>query len=299
MVLLGLIGVVISIAGVFYGRQLIDDSFAGLDSTLFLTSESLDTAVESLELAKTTIGDVNDGLDTVEGAAINIARTVTDTRPLINQIAVVVSEDTPAAIDAMTATIPNIAEVAGAIDQTLTALNDFSIDENILGQEIHYDLGIEYDPQVPFDESFLAMGESLEGLPDSLRASSTSLAVTSDNLATISQCFVYISAVLETIHGRIAEVPALIDQYIEITTQLNNTISQLRLQVVQQQSTTKNVITFILIWWGLPQLALAMIGWDFLFGRRGATADEIREEIMEEIEDDIEELQEELENKEK
>ncbi|MCI0577859.1 MAG: hypothetical protein L0332_16105 [Chloroflexi bacterium] len=283
MLVLGVIGLLISVAGIFYGRQLVDDSFAGLDSSLELTSQSLDTAVSSLELVKVTIGDVNNGLDTVEGAAVNIARTITNTRPLIDQVAVVVSENAPSSVEAMQDAIPNIAQVAGAIDQTLITLNSFAIDENILGNQIHYDLGIDYDPVVPFDDTFTALGDSLDGLPENLRSTKVNLEVTSQNLATVSTSISDISTDIETINSRVAEVPALIDQYIDIATRLNETIEQLRVQVLQQQTLAKNVITFVLVWWGLPQLALAMIGWDFLFGRRGATAEEIEEEVLEEL----------------
>jgi len=296
MLVLGLVGLVVSIAGVFYGRQLVDDSFGGIDNSLVLTTDSLDTAVESLELAKATIGDVNSGLDTVEGAAINIARTITDTRPLIDQVAVVVSEDAPASIEAMQLAVPAIAQVAGAIDQALVTLNGFSIDENILGNEIHYDLGIDYNPPAPFDVTFVALGDSMDGLPENLRSTRENLDVTSANLASISDSIVDISEDLEAINEQVAQVPGLIDQYIAIANQLNGAIAQVRTQVVQQQEMAKNVITFVLIWWGLPQLALVMIGWDFLFGRRGATAAEIKEDVLEDIEDDIKEIREEIDD---
>ena len=294
MLVLGLVGLVISIAGVFYGRQLVDDSFGGIDNSLALTTDSLDTAVDSLVLAKATIGDVNNGLDTVEGAAVNIARTISDTRPLIDQVAVVVSEDAPASIEAMQLAVPAIAQVAGAIDQALVTLNGFSIDENILGNEIHYDLGIDYDPPTPFDETFVALGDSMDGLPEHLRSTRGNLEVTADNLATISVSVIEISEDLEAINEQVAQVPGLVDQYIAIANQLNGAITQARSQVLQQQEMAKNVITFVLIWWGLPQLALVMIGWDFLFGRRGATAAEIKEDVLEDIEDEIEEMRDDV-----
>jgi len=294
MLVLGLVGILISIAGVYYGRQLVDNSFAGVDSSLELTSQSLDTAIDSLELAKTTIGDVNEGLDTVETAAVNIARTVDGTRPLIDQVAVVVSDNAPASVEAMQAAIPNSAQVAGAIDQTLITLSDFEIDQTIGTFNLNYDLGIDYAPAVPFDDTFEALGSSLDGLPENLRSTRTDLEVTSENLGTISDSIIRISEDLDTINGRVGEVPALIDQYIDIASQLNGSVTQMRTQVLQQQALAKNVITFVLIWWGLPQLALVMIGWDFLFGRRGATAAEIKESVMDDIEDDLEEIREDI-----
>jgi hypothetical protein len=172
-------------------------------------------------------------------------------------------------------------------------LSQFRIDEEILGFDLQYDLGIDYQPEVPFDRAFIGLGESLDGLPEELRSVDGNLAVANANLAAISDSITAISADIDTINSRVAEVPAQIDQYVTIVNQINGTLKNLRTHVVQQQETVKLVLTFVLIWWGLPQLALVMIGWDFLFGRRGATASEIREDVIEDLKDDIEEMVEE------
>lgn len=301
MLLLGLVGLAISGAGIYFGRQAIDNAFGGLDSSLGLTSESLDTAVDSLELAKTTIGDVSTGLDTVEGAALNISKTITDTRPLLDQVSTVVAQDAPASIEAMQQAIPNIAQVAATIDQTLLTLSNFSFgqdlsfEEPLSGQVIElpslaFDLGINYEPTVPFDETINQLGASIEGLPEQLRSVDGNIQVTSANLGAISQSIEAISADIDTINTNVAAVAPLLDQYISIVNQINDSLKSARTQVLQQQNTVKTVLTFILVWWGLPQLALVMIGWDFLFGRRGATAAEIKADVMEDIQDDIEEM---------
>lgn len=294
MFLLGAVGLVISVAGVYYGRQLVDDLFKGTDDTLALTIQSLDTATDSLELTKATIGDVNAGLETVEGAALNISKTLTDTRPLLDQVGVVVSQNAPQTLEAVQGAIPNIAEVAGAIDQALLTLSDFRIDEQIMGFAFNYDLGINYEPTVPFDETFEALGSGLDGLPEELRSVEANLETTSANLAAISESISAISSDIDTINGRVAEVPALIDQYIDIVSQIREPLADAQIQAAQQQELVKNVVTFILIWWGLPQLALLMIGWDFLFGRRGATAAEIKEDVMEDLQDEIEEIRDDI-----
>ncbi len=304
MLLLGLVGLAISVAGIYFGRQAIDNSFSGLDNSLGLASESLGTAVDSLELAKTTLGDVNTGLDTVEGAALNIAKTITDTRPLLDQVSVVVAQDAAGSVEAMQAAIPNIAQVAATIDQTLITLSNFSLSQNFsfelpLGGPVQlppleFDLGIDYAPTVPFDETITQLGTSIEGLPEQLRSVEGNITVTSANLAAISQSIEAISADLDVINTNVAAVSPLLDQYINIVNQINDGLKGARTQILQQQETVKTVLTFILVWWGLPQLALVMIGWDFLFGRRGATAAEIRADVMEDIKDDIEEMVDEV-----
>lgn len=290
MLALGTIGIVISAAGVFFGRQAVDATFKGLDDTLALATDGLDTAVASLELAKTTLGDVNSGLDTVEIATLSMAKTVTDTRPLLDQVSVVVSQNAPNSVEAMQASIPALASVAATIDQTLIILSQFRIDEVVFGIPLQYDLGIDYQPTVPFDQAFIGLGDSLDGLPEELRSVEGNLAIANANLAAISDSIVAISADIDVINGRVAEVPAQLDSYTGIVRQINDSFAGIRTQVTQQQERVKLILTFVLVWWGMPQLALVMIGWDFLFGRRGATAKEIREDVLEELEDEIAEL---------
>lgn len=276
MLVLGLVGVVISSAGVFFGRQAVDATFKGLDDTLVLATDGLNTAVASLELAKTTLGDVNNGLVTVEAATLNMAKTVTDTRPLLDQVSVVVSQNAPASVEAMQASIPALASVAATIDQTLLILSQFRIDEVIFGVPFQYDLGIDYQPEVPFDQAFIGLGDSLDGLPEELRSVEGNLTIANTNLAAISESIVAISRDIETINSRVAEVPAQLDSYIGIVRQIDNSLQTIRTQVTQQQERVKLILTFVLVWWGMPQIALVIIGWDFFLGRRGASAREIR-----------------------
>jgi hypothetical protein len=102
---------------------------------------------------------------------------------------------------------------------------------------------------------------------------------------------------IDTINGRIAEVPDQIDQYIAIVNQINGLMKDVRTSVVQQQARVKLILTFVLVWWGLPQLALVMMGWDFFLGRRGLSAAKLRQGIIEDLKDDIEEMVEEEKGK--
>lgn len=80
MLLIGLLGLALSVPGTIHGHRLVDTIGDGLDRSLDLASQSLDTAEETLLLAKTTVEQVNDGLGTVEGAAINVSQTISQRR---------------------------------------------------------------------------------------------------------------------------------------------------------------------------------------------------------------------------
>ena len=131
MMLIGIALVGLTAAGIFYGRQAIDAAGVSVESSLELVSTSLDTVSDSLLLVKTTINDAAAGMETVEDTAVNLSKTVGDTKPLLDGVSQVISEDAPDSIEALQATVPNMAEVAGVIDETLITLSDFGFKQQI------------------------------------------------------------------------------------------------------------------------------------------------------------------------
>jgi methyl-accepting chemotaxis protein len=268
LLLIGVVGVALSIAGIYFSNQIVSAMGSGLDSTLQLTADSLVTVEDTLALAQTTVGDVNAGLDTVGVTADDLAKTLADTRPLLDQVSQVATEEVPDNIEAMQATIPNMAEVAGVIDDTLVTLNAFKIEESILGIDINYDLGVNYQPAVPFDETVLAMGSSLDSMPNQLRGLQSNIETASDNLATVSDDIYAVSDDLAVINGRIAEVEPLLGDYIDIVGEINGAVTTTREQVNDQLKTVSLALRIGLIWLGLMQFAILYLGWDLIIGER-------------------------------
>ncbi|MCP5094771.1 MAG: hypothetical protein GY943_04385 [Chloroflexi bacterium] len=267
LLLVGLAGVVLAVGGFVVSERVVDAVVAALDSTLGLTGDSLVTVEDTLTLAQTTIDDVNVGLETVEETADSLAQTISETKPLLDQVGQIASNDAPDSIESVQAAIPNVAEVAGVIDDTLITLNSFKIDQSILGVEIYYDLGIDYEPVQPFDETVDELGASLEDLPDQLRALEPSLQSASDNLDSVSGNIYAISDDLSTINGRIAEVNPLLTDYIDIVGEISGTITDTQETIEGQADTAKLVLKVVMVWLGFMQFALLYLGWDLMTRR--------------------------------
>ena len=76
MLFIGLSGLVLSIGGALVTRRMVDNVGQGLDQSLRLVSESLDTVLDTLALTKTTVGQVNGSMTTVETTATDLAQTI-------------------------------------------------------------------------------------------------------------------------------------------------------------------------------------------------------------------------------
>ncbi len=268
MLLIAVGGIALAFFGARLGHRLVDRVAANFDQTLLLTSQSLDTVSETLALAKRSITDVNTVMETAESTADDLAQTVTDTRPLLGQISSVTSEQVPDSLETIQEAFPSLEQVAGVIDRTLVTLNSFRIDEEILGFPIQYDLGVDYAPEVPFDQSVRELGQGLEGLPESLRTLQVYINVTNGNLQTVSQDIRNLADDLGTVNGRISELDPILDEYIILITTTNDNARQLRAQINDDVQSIKNGITLVMVWLAITQIAPLYLGWELVTGRR-------------------------------
>lgn len=268
ILLIGVAGVVIAVGGLRMSQQLLDSVGTQVDSGLQLTSESLDNVNATLLLAKNTVADVNVSMNTIQTTTLDLAQTLEETRPLIEQSTLVATEQVPESIEAVQEALPALTDVAGTIDSTLATLSRFRIDREILGFQFNYDLGINYDPEVPFDDAVVGIGDSLQGLPESLRALAVYLEVANDNLQTISDDIYLLSEDLERLNANITELDPILDEYIRLVTELNDTLRAMRQQISEQIEIARNVATIAFIWLGLTQLMPLYFGYELLSGKR-------------------------------
>lgn len=287
MLVIAVVGVILSVAGTYVVWNMIDGLGDSIDTTLVLTSDSLDTVAESLLLTKSTVEDVTNSVDTVEETTANLSTTISDTRPLLNQVSQVATQDVPNSLEAVQETLPNVAAVAGSIDDTLRLLSAFQLSQSVLGVDLGFDLGIEYDPEVPFDESIEEIGGSLEGVPDQLRALDPFLATTNENLGTISENISTLAVDLGEINENIEDVQPLLDDYLELVYRTSDLVNQTRSGLRAQLQPVKLIIMILFIWIGLTQVAPLYLGWGLL---RDSFNDLDEDEVEEAVRSALEEM---------
>ena len=271
LLLVGIVGIGIAIVGVLFGFRVVDALGESLDETLALTSESLNTVTDTLLLTQQTVAQTGQAIGTVSDTTDSVAQMLIDTQPLLDDISRVATVDVPDSLDAVQGTIPNLVAVAGAVDNTLETLSNFNFERTVFGIPIGFDLGIDYDPEAPFDESVAQIGVSLEEVPDSLRGLQVHLDTTNDNLATISDNLQTLTADLAAIEASVEEVGPLLDEYIRLVEQIENNIALTRSDLDDQLQTVKTGIIILFVWFGLNQLVPLYLGADLITdGRLGS-----------------------------
>ncbi len=264
LLLIGLSGIALGIVGARVSRDMLQTLSDGTKAGLDLAIDSLQTVSDSLTLARQTIADVHTSLVTVQTTATDVAVSLEASQPMVADVAAIAGQDLPRSVETIQAAIPNAAQAAEAIDSTLTTLNRFKIDTTILGFPIQYDLGIDYNPDVPFGESVLAIGRSLDDMPIRLRNLQTALEDTAVNLQTISEDMRSLSTDLDGINGRLLDFDPLITDYIRIVTETDDNLRLIRGQIDQQVSSAQFVITLGMVWLAVSQLVPLYLGLDLL-----------------------------------
>ena len=282
LLLVGIVGIGIAIAGVLFGFQVVDALSESLDETLALTSESLDTVNDTLLLTQQVVAQTGQAIGTVAGTTDSVAQTLADTQPLLDEVSQVTTVDVPDSLDAVQGAVPNLVAVAGAVDNTLETLSRFDFQRTVFGVPIGFDLGIDYDPEAPFDESVAQIGSSLEEVPDNLRGLQVHLDTANDNLAAISDNLQVLTENLADIEGSVEEVEPLLDDYIDLVAQINENITQTRSDLDGQMQTLKTGIIIFFVWFGLNQLVPLYLGADLITdGRLGSRPGGKKDEVAE------------------
>ena len=129
-------------------------------------------------------------------------------------------------------------------------------------------LGVDYDPERPFDESVAAIGDSLQSVPGRLRSLQTNLDQTQQSLGLISENLSAISDNLRAVNENVTEIEPLLDDYIALTTEIGDSLRQTRDALTQQLRLLKIMLSAVMIWLGLTQVAPLYLGWELLTGRR-------------------------------
>ena len=274
LILLGVSGILLAVMGSQVAKQTVTGLGEGMETSLDLVIDSLDTVLDSLLLTRAALVDVGEAITQVEGTAVNVANTLEGTEPVMEEVLAITTQDLPRSLEAIEQAVPDAVQAAEAIDSTLTTLNRFEIDTSILGFPIQYDLGIDYDPAVPFDESVRAIGRSLDGLPERLRGLEDALTETQASLGSISLDMHYLAGDLTAINEQVAGFTPLVNDFIKLVIETTDNLRLIKGQIDDQVTMVNNIITLGMVWLVLSQIMPLYLGYELILGRLSPRAEQ-------------------------
>ncbi len=245
-------------------RELEEDIVGGMDYSL----EALEVVSETLQVLISTVDDTSAVVDAAVSSSQDTQLTLQALQPAVLELGEIAGTDLPASVAAVQGAMPTLEQAGRTVDRTLRTLAAFEWSATIplVNYRLGFDLGVEYDPAVPLDQSIAEVSEGLAKLPtqlegietglvnthQSLSETITSIGVVGEDLAAVGRDLAQTSRSLHAYNG-------LIDR---ATLQMRNTRWNIRQQIVRGRI----IATVFLIWLSLSQIAPLYLGCAMLSG---------------------------------
>lgn len=170
----GVLGLVTALAGGIVAWRIIEQLDRSVQASLELTDEALTTLDAAVEVAEEALVVVDAGLASTESTVREVSTALDEGRTLLEATAEITTDEVAPAIEAVSATLPGLIDVAGVIDQTLAALAALPI-------------GPDYDPDQSFASTLRDLDAQLADVPDDLAEIGELVAATADSLTAIQE----------------------------------------------------------------------------------------------------------------
>jgi hypothetical protein len=135
----------------------------------------------------------------------------------------------------------------------------------VVNYELGFGLGVDYDPPVPLDESIRQVDQALSELPGQLSDIQASLLDTNRNLGQTAISIEGVGESLSTVSEDLRQTSMILDEYNDLVGRATNKVREVRWDIRQRVQGVRTVLSVILLWLALSQLAPLYLGCSMLF----------------------------------
>lgn len=189
----GALAVVVAVTGwvVLDGVELITSSGA-------ISPRTFTTLEETLEVSVEATGTIHDALEEMDGLIESAATSSRTTAGFVAEVADLTSTRIPESIDAVERAMPGLIDAGAVIHDTLTTLSF---------------LGVDYRPEVPFDDALRDIHVSLDGLSDDVARQGTTLRALVPEISRMGDTASALAGRIRETRSQVAEAQGLLDDY--------------------------------------------------------------------------------------
>jgi ABC-type transporter Mla subunit MlaD len=153
LVVTGVVALVASLLGGIIGLIVVSNLSTFIVESVAISQSVLGAVDETLSLIESVAVDVEEGIGSASSSIASASEAVGTAAVELEGLADFLDGELQASIEALLGTMPAAIQTAGVIDNTLSALSL---------------IGVDYDPDQPFDESLRAVEDALSGIPAQL-----------------------------------------------------------------------------------------------------------------------------------
>jgi ABC-type transporter Mla subunit MlaD len=239
LVVVGSIAIVASVIGLVLGMVMVGNLSDYLEESVGVTESALVAVEETLGLIESVATEVEGAVGNAAQSIGAISEAAATASSDLDTVADFLDEDLSASIQALLDTMPAAIQTAGVIDNTLSALSF---------------VGVNYNPDQPFDESLMAVEEALEGIPTQLNTQAEAIR----GLVPVSQQFAEDAAAtsesFETLSSELASSQQVVDSYRATLEQAQAVVERTRSSL----STTTWLLRLIIVLMTVTGVALGL-----------------------------------------
>lgn len=226
----GAVGVAASVAVASFGAAfVVSTSEAGVDA-LEVTRELLETVGATAGTVEATVTSVTEGLDTLEQSVVDGAGTLSDVSRLADDLGELATTTIPESLDALRDTMPQLIATAGVVDGVMRTLRF---------------VGVDYDPDVPLDDSLVELDLRLAVIPDQLRSQAGGFDEAAQGIADFGAASVGIATDIGTISDNLVGSSEILTGYTEQVTEAVAVLDSIEAQIVDQSAAARVIVLIL------------------------------------------------------
>ena len=272
----GILGLVLSLAGLIMVWVAKPTVAVYANTTIGTLNESIITSQSVIEITAQALGATIDSVDALSTMLSTTAATVEDTKPVIDEINIIMAVTLPSTLEATTDSLYTAQEAAQVLESTIESLDAFRFllsATPLLGDFLEQP-GESYNPEKPLADSLGEVASNLEGLPDTFVEMSVNLSATDDNLETIQDNLITMSDSVGLISSSLSEYERMIIQSKSSMDDLTSILTNIQSNLPTILNGVVIVLTLFFIWLLAAQVVILSQGWELYQG----TADRMESE---------------------
>jgi hypothetical protein len=243
-------------------RELEQDVVSGMDFGL----EGLEVVSDTLQVLIQTVDDTALMVDAAVASSKNTQVTLEALQPAVQELGDIAGTDLPASIQAVQGAMPALEQAGLTIDRALRTLAGFEWSATIplLNYELGFGLGVEYDPDIPLDQSIAQVGAGLAELPSQLEGIEADLVSTHQSLGETATSIGEVGDSLAAVGQDLRDTSETLEAYNDLIDRATRQLRERRWNIRDQITRGRIILTVILVWLAFSQLAPLYLGCSLL-----------------------------------
>jgi ABC-type transporter Mla subunit MlaD len=248
LVIISIVSLIISAGGVIglWGAR--PAITTALEDTFALVSETAVTTQQALNVADQALQDAAGSIKILTGLTDTLADSLGGAQGAFTSVTQLLTQDLPVTLETAQTALDSAAEPATVVDNFLSGLAKIQF------------LGIDYNPEVPLDQSISNIGDSLNSLPATLEKIGSDLDGISSSLPDIVKAVRSLGTTIGDITTTLAKAQTVLKEYAVQLARASAAVQQISAGVPTYVTLFISVLTFIMLWIIAVQLIVLAIG---------------------------------------